>query len=334
MPCVLSNDLNREAIVHVWQHDSNTLPCNHHERRRRTRGITVVFPIGETCTTPIEGTLQMRVASCRILSVAMAAVGIGLPACSSVSGHAGTVVQAREWDAAVRPDGSATPNGSTAGPGTRVHATDAATRLTASADVDSGARVSIGSPADGGRDQSDSGRSCVHPNGTYKVGDGFRSEDGCFLCTCESGPRLVCAPQSCSARTDAGSLDAGACTAVSVGRLCVRGTEGANGESVSVGDKLVLQIFPQGCFSSGCTRTDLATCSVTSTGFGSFTAQGEFCIGGGGSCTLPDCSGGGFASCESATQLTQGRHTVVLGSLSVAFTVPSTLPLGGLCDGS
>ena len=67
---------------------------------------------------------------------------------------------------------------------------------------------------------------------------------------------------------------------------------------------------------------------------GGIVVTARVCVGFDGSaggCT-PDCSGGGTPVCDSAP-LAAGDYTATLGGLSVAFTVPSTLPFGGACDG-
>ena len=60
----------------------------------------------------------------------------------------------------------------------------------------------------------------------------------------------------------------------------------------------------------------------------------RFCLEptGGVICTA-DCNGGGFANC-SWGGVEAGSYTATLGGLSVSFTVPSTVPPGGICDGS
>jgi hypothetical protein len=46
-----------------------------------------------------------------------------------------------------------------------------------------------------------------------------------------------------------------------------------------------------------------------------------------------DCGGGGTATCDLAP-LPDGGYTVKHDTLTVPFTVPSTLPAGGACTGS
>lgn len=121
------------------------------------------------------------------------------------------------------------------------------------------------------------------------------------------------------------------------GRLCVRGTMTVDAnnnaiEVLKVGDPLKLLVAPRGCWSSACTVTERATCSVH--GSNPFAAEAKFCIGSAGLCSLPDCSGAGWADCEAPTRLTAGPNTVTLGELSIQFAVPSTFPPFSLCAGS
>jgi hypothetical protein len=123
------------------------------------------------------------------------------------------------------------------------------------------------------------------------------------------------------------------CSNVEIGQLCVRGTQGDTAELLTAGAPLSIQVTPRGCFSTSCSAAVVAECRVS--GAGPFVVYGEFCIaspGGAQGCT-PDCSGGGHASCESDALLMPGQHTVSLGDLSVTFTVPGSVPFGGLCDG-
>lgn len=136
-----------------------------------------------------------------------------------------------------------------------------------------------------------------------------------------------------AARPDA---EAGACRVAEIGRVCVRGAVGEGGatEELVVGEAVRFQLFPKGCFSSSCSVVREARCEAGAPTGGALPLTGAFCIGsvgGAGGCT-PDCSGGGFASCERA--LEAGAYTATLGGLTLAFTVPSSLPPGGRCVGS
>jgi hypothetical protein len=137
-----------------------------------------------------------------------------------------------------------------------------------------------------------------------------------------------------------GGSDAGPtqCTDVPPGMLCIDGTPttGPNNEAqmvLNVGDPLRIVVRPSGCWSSSCTDSQIASCSVS--GNQPFVAQARFCLAqlSRPACT-DDCSGGGFARCESEATLTAGQHTVKIGNLSLDFTVPSTISgLLGLCMG-
>lgn len=128
----------------------------------------------------------------------------------------------------------------------------------------------------------------------------------------------------------------GQCTegdAAPPGKLCVRGTPTSEGEVLTGGEPLKVQVHPKGCFSSSCTTIHEASC--TATGAGSINVDALFCLSPTDDtvCT-PDCSGGGFADCATAASLPDGVYTVTMGDLSVTVTVPDTLPFGGLCAGS
>jgi len=183
----------------------------------------------------------------------------------------------------------------------------------------------------GGPGTADASFGCSYNGVQYAGGETFPSVDGCNTCSCTQAG-VACTDRACI--PEAGTGDGAACTDAPIGRLCVRGQQGSSGEAIAVGDKLKIQVYPRGCLSSSCTRVDVHTCSVS--GSADFTSDGRFCLAStavpGGGCTA-DCNGGGFADCESTATLTAGQHTVTLGTLSVTFTVPSTLQFGGECDG-
>lgn len=116
-------------------------------------------------------------------------------------------------------------------------------------------------------------------------------------------------------------------------KFCVRGNSGSSGEGIAAGDPIQVMVFPKGCWSSSCTTTQQALCTIQPSG-SDFGVQGAFCltVATGIPCTA-DCSGGNFATCQGGTW-TAGVHKVSLGGVSVDITVPSTLPFGGACAGS
>ena len=157
------------------------------------------------------------------------------------------------------------------------------------------------------------------------------------------GPPLVF-PSSCIPAGWA-AVDSAACcateetcsegTATPVATLCVRGTIEGGAETLSADAPVAIQVSPKGCFSSSCTIQYVTSCAVVAGEEPmSLAATGTFCLAPTSDdvCT-PDCSGGGFAKCDSPA-LAAGDYTVSLEGLTVAFTVPSTLPLGGECVGS
>jgi hypothetical protein len=122
------------------------------------------------------------------------------------------------------------------------------------------------------------------------------------------------------------------CTPTPVAQLCVRGVQIANGEQLVADAPVKVMLVPKGCHSSACTFQDQASCQATLQG-PSLTVEGSFCLRSDGMCSLPDCGGGGTVSCDSGVNLAAGSYTAKLGTLSVPFTIPSTVPFGGKCDG-
>lgn len=142
----------------------------------------------------------------------------------------------------------------------------------------------------------------------------------------------ACAPTNV---TDAGDGGA-ACKDTAVARLCVRGTPtgGSGEESLTEGGAVKFQVYPAGCHSSSCTKVVEASCAVQKNENNEITLGGKFCLAPvpAPACT-PDCSGGGFGSCDVASAAA-GTYKAKLGTLEVTFTVPSTIPAGGNCVGS
>lgn len=156
--------------------------------------------------------------------------------------------------------------------------------------------------------------------------------------TTENAPEAKATPDASApdAEDAAAAVEGGACSEVAVGRLCVRGVPGTgtSDEALTAGGKVLFQLFPKGCFSSSATTVVEASCNAQDASAGIVAVAGKFCLGStGGGASTPDCSGGGFASCERPT-LAAGKYTAKLGGLEVAFEVPSTLPAGGRCVGS
>ncbi len=135
-------------------------------------------------------------------------------------------------------------------------------------------------------------------------------------------------------KNDAGPTEQ--CTATPPpGRLCVRGEQGQGGEALTAQTPVTLQVYPEGCISSGCTIVARADCSATMTG-ATINVRSDFCLNSqDDQCVpTPDCGGADLvASCDSGATLPDGTYTAKIGDLSVSFTIPSQLPLGGACDG-
>ena len=131
-----------------------------------------------------------------------------------------------------------------------------------------------------------------------------------------------------------GELDV-ACTEAPVDSICIVGRQGPVDDELNVGDVLVVEARPAGCYSSSCTTWPRNACSVTEDS-GTYTAAASFCeyesapLGSG--CTA-DCGGYTPATCRSPTPMTAGTHRLVYQGVYVDFTVPSVVPHASLCVG-
>jgi hypothetical protein len=150
-------------------------------------------------------------------------------------------------------------------------------------------------------------------------------------CDCPAADGFACKNDRCTWNyTSQGP----ACDEKPPGRVCIRGTPVASGERLTVGSELMLTVTPaDGCYSSSCTRVDVATCSVVNDN-GDFVVNANFCLadtsGSVNGCT-DDCGGGGVAECSSTTLLTKGQHTLRVGDHSLQFEVPSILASADAC---
>ena len=119
------------------------------------------------------------------------------------------------------------------------------------------------------------------------------------------------------------------------GVLCVRGESSASGETLRAGGPITFEVFPEGCFSSSCTETITADCSVVGEAVGELEVYAAFCLhdtsANAGGCT-EDCGGAGVARCD-LEAIREGRYTVTLGDIQLSFSVPGELPSSGLCSG-
>jgi hypothetical protein len=149
------------------------------------------------------------------------------------------------------------------------------------------------------------------------------------ICDCPAADGYKCSSNRCGWNYQKQE----SCTDTAPGQLCLKPDGGGSGATLKVGQKLAIQVQPKGCFSSSCTQTQVATCSLEAKG-DDFAAKAEFCLGSvqGGACTA-DCGGGHGAECQSEVTLTEGAHTVTLGDMSLTFTVPGTIPEDAICSG-
>jgi hypothetical protein len=134
-------------------------------------------------------------------------------------------------------------------------------------------------------------------------------------------------------RREAQISEAGSCTQgtlTPIGRLCVRGEPAKGGEQILDGASMRIQLYPKGCFSSSCTIKYQTVCSTATSG-STIQVTGLFCLEQkSGSCST-DCSGGGYAEC-SPGPLAAGSYTASGDGMTVPFTIPGMLPVGGVCQ--
>ena len=161
-------------------------------------------------------------------------------------------------------------------------------------------------------------------------------------CATSPGGEKFYVPDVCEAPpgwsvTGVSCCDAAPCKAAQQARFCVRGKSGSQGEAIAVGDPILVNVFPAGCWSSSCTKAQKATCDVQWSGgepWDNVNVGGSFCLldtSNGSPCTA-DCSGGLFATCSGGTWAA-GSHTVNMGGLKLTIEVPSVVPFGGVCVG-
>jgi len=150
-------------------------------------------------------------------------------------------------------------------------------------------------------------------------------------CDCPAADGFKCTSNRCGWNY----VNERACVETAPAELCLKRDEGGLGATLKVGQKLSIVVQPKGCFSSSCTETEVAACSLSAKG-DDFVATAEFCIAEASAadvgCTA-DCGGADPAECQSEITLTEGKHTVSLGDLSLTFEVPGTLPEEALCVG-
>ena len=147
-----------------------------------------------------------------------------------------------------------------------------------------------------------------------------------FPSTCLPSGWVVCNTQPCDV---ARSCEDSAPTEAAM--LCV---QGEGGGPILAGERLEFVVYPDGCFSSSCTRRTDIFCAAQLDG-SEIRVEANFCLGGvdGDQACTDDCGGGGEATCYSPV-VAAGPYTVYLGDNGVDFNVPSNEPPGVLCVGS
>jgi hypothetical protein len=173
----------------------------------------------------------------------------------------------------------------------------------------------------------------------YQTAKAKLAELGCdtggSTCDCPNADGFACINGRCAWNyVDVEPQPDPACQPYDAGQLCVRGTQTADGEILSVGDPLRVTVRSTGCLSSSCSKVVAASCMIASNT--DFDVTANFCVADtskpGEGCTA-DC-GTAKADCSFGQPLTAGEHQVKIGSIAVGFQVPSKLPFGGLCAGT
>jgi hypothetical protein len=128
---------------------------------------------------------------------------------------------------------------------------------------------------------------CNYGDQTYRPGQSFRSVDGCNTCYCANDGTIGCTLIDCPGSGGAGGSTgtggssgqggAASCTEPQIGQICIRGRQGNNGETLSAGDELRVELRPLGCYSSSCTEVVRADCGIQPVE-GGFVVTGGLCL--------------------------------------------------------
>jgi hypothetical protein len=188
---------------------------------------------------------------------------------------------------------------------------------------------------------------CVYGDRVYLPGDSFRSVDDSNTCYCANDGTIGCTLIDCSGSGGAGGNagvggsagtggsagqgGAASCAEPPIGQICLLGRQVSDGQILSVGDQLRIELRPLGCYSSSCTEVVRADCALQ-TVEGGYVVTGGLCLAstGDGVCTA-DCGGGGVAECTTEP-LVEGSYWLTFGDFQLQFNVPSALPAGGRCE--
>lgn len=115
-------------------------------------------------------------------------------------------------------------------------------------------------------------------------------------------------------------------------RLCVSGTA-LHDRTLDPGDPVLVRAIAGGCYSASCVGGGAAECAVRAAGDGgALELAALICLVPHSEACLPVCDLEPSVGCDSPP-LAAGDYTLRHGGLELSFTVPSTVPAGGLCTG-
>jgi hypothetical protein len=130
-----------------------------------------------------------------------------------------------------------------------------------------------------------------------------------------------CGPQGCDLGTEAPAT-----------RLCVFGAFRGD-TTLDPGEPVLFEVAAGGCHSRSCIGFEQAACAVGETAGGDFEVDSRICLAPTGYACLPVCDYQPATECLTRI-LGAGTYTVHGAGQELTFTVPSSLPAGGLCAGS
>ncbi len=126
-----------------------------------------------------------------------------------------------------------------------------------------------------------------------------------------------CGPQGCDLGFEAPAT-----------RICVMGQNGGSDTTLDPGQPVLVRVIAGGCY---CTWLEQAACEVRPAGEGAFEVDSRFCLATPSIPCPPFCYEP-WSDCLTGP-LEPGVYTVRGAGREISFTVPSTVPFGGLCAG-
>lgn len=131
----------------------------------------------------------------------------------------------------------------------------------------------------------------------------------------------ACGPQGCDFGTE-----------LPLTRLCVFADDTGD-TTLDPGERVRVELSAGGCHSRTCVGFSREACEVTEESGGALEVAGRICQAPTGLACLPVCDYQPTAGCRGPA-LEAGEHVVRGAGLELTFTVPTSIPPGGLCAGS